>query len=191
MPKAPDIKQGQVVEIDGQQLIVKSIQVSSPTARGAATLYKMTLNELKTGRKKEATFKGDDMINLADFHSRSLSYLYADGEMHTFMDAEDYSQHMLSADDLGDQLSWLHDGMEGLTGLIVNDVLVAIQLPQSVIKQIVETAPGIKGASASARTKPATLEGGVVVQVPEYIENGEKIKVNTETSKFMSRVQGK
>ncbi|MEJ2074281.1 MAG: elongation factor P-like protein YeiP [Reinekea sp.] len=169
MPKAPDIKQGQVVEIDGQQLIVKSIQVSSPTARGAATLYKMILNELKTGRKKEATFKGDDMINLADFHSRSLSYLYADGEMHTFMDAEDYSQHMLSVDDLGDQLSWLHDGMEGLTGLIVNDVLVAIQLPQSVIKQIVETAPGIKGASASARTKPATLEGGVVVQVPEYI----------------------
>ncbi|MEJ2062734.1 MAG: elongation factor P-like protein YeiP [Reinekea sp.] len=133
MPKAPDIKQGQVVEIDGQQLIVKSIQVSSPTARGAATLYKMILNELKTGRKKEATFKGDDMINLADFHSRSLSYLYADGEMHTFMDAEDYSQHMLSVDDLGDQLSWLHDGMEGLTGLIVNDVLVAIQLPQSVM----------------------------------------------------------
>ena len=191
MPKAPEIKTGQVVDIDGQQFIVKAVQVSSPTARGAATLYKMTLNELKSGRKKEQTFKGDDLVNLADFQSRAMSYLYADGDMHTFMDAEDYSQHMLSADDLGDQLNWLHEGMNELVGLIVNDALVAIQLPQSVIKTITETAPGIKGASASARTKPAILEGGVTVQVPEYIESGENIKVNTETGKFMSRVQDK
>ena len=189
MPKAPEIKTGNVIEIDQQQLVVKSIQVSSPTARGAATLYKMTLNDLKTGRKKDATFKGDDVITLADYQSRSMSYLYSDCEMYTFMDAEDYAQYMLSKDELGDQLVWLHDGLEGITGLLVNEALVAIELPQSIEKVIVETAPGIKGASASARTKPATLEGGAVVQVPEYIENGERVKVNTETKKFMSRAK--
>lgn len=187
MPKAPEIKSGQVIEIDDQQFVVKSITVSSPTARGAATLYKMVLNDLTTRRKKDITFKGDDMVNLADFQQITVSYLFADGDSHTFMDVEDYSQHLLMSDELGEQLMWLHEGMEGIRGLVVNDNLVAIELPQSVVKTITETAPGIKGASASARTKPATLEGGIVVQVPEYIEPGERIRVNTETQKFMAR----
>ena len=187
MPKAPDIKPGHIIELDGAQYAVRKVDVHSPSARGAATLYKMTLAELVTKRKREEAFKGDDLLTLADFQSRSMQYLFADGEMHTFMDSEDYSQHLLSSEELGDQLDWLHEGMEGLTGLIVNDELVAIELPQSVVKTIVETAPGIKGASASARTKPAVLDGGITIQVPEYIEPGERIKVNTESRKFMSR----
>lgn len=189
MPRAPEIKSGHVIEIDANQYVVKSVTVSSPSARGAATLYKMIVNEIKTGRKKDVTFKGDDMVSLADYRNCKVSYLYADGDMHTFMDSDDYSQHILSADDLGDQLPWLNEGLEGIMGMMVNDVMVAIVLPQSIDKKIIETSPGIKGASASARTKPATLEGGVVVQVPEYIENGELIKVNTETQKFMSRAK--
>ncbi|TXR53397.1 elongation factor P-like protein EfpL [Reinekea thalattae] len=188
MPKAPDIKSGQVIELDNAQYIVKSITVSSPTARGAATLYKMLLNELKERRKKEVTFKGDDVIQLADFQQISVSYLFSDADSHTFMDTEDYSQHLLFSDDLGDQLMWIHEGMEGIRGLVVDDRLVAIELPQSVVKKITETSPSIKGASASARTKPAILEGGVTVQVPEYIGPGDVIKVNTETEKYMSRV---
>lgn len=187
MPKAPEIKPGNVIELDGSQYTVRKVEVHSPSARGAATLYKMTLNELVTKRKRDVAFKGDEMIALADAQTRNLQYLFADGDMHTFMDVEDYSQHLLSADELGEQLAWLHDGMEGLAGLLVNEELVAIELPQSVTKTIVETAPGIKGASASARTKPALLEGGITVQVPEYIEQGEIIKVNTESKKFMSR----
>lgn len=189
MPKAPEIKANQVIDVEGQTYVIRSINVSSPTARGASTLYKMVLNEVKTGRKKEVTYKGDDVVTLADYRNCNLSYLYADGDMHTFMDAEDYSQHTLSSDDLGEQLLWLHDNLEGLVGMIVNEQLVAIQLPQSIDKKIIDTAPGIKGASASARTKPATLQGGVVVQVPEYIENGEVIRVNTETKKFMQRAK--
>lgn len=188
MPRAPEIKSGQVIDIENQPYIVRSITVSNPSARGAATLYKMTLNELTTGRKKDVSYKGDEVITLADFHPCSLSYLYSDGEMHAFMNTEDFSQYMLSESDLGNQLLWLHEGMEGIVGLMVNDALVAIQLPQSVVKRIIETSPGIKGASASARTKPAIIEGGATIQVPEYIENGELVKVNTELQKFMSRI---
>ncbi|MBU2863149.1 elongation factor P-like protein YeiP [Reinekea forsetii] len=189
MPRAPEIKSGQVIEVDSNQYVVKSITVSSPSARGAATLYKMIVNEIKSGRKRDMTFKGDDVINLADYRNCTVSYLYADGDMHTFMDTEDYSQHTLSADELGDQLPWLSEGLGGIMGMMVNEVMVAIVLPQSIELKIVECSPGIKGASASARTKPATLEGGVVVQVPEYIDVGEVIKVNTETQKFMSRAK--
>ena len=81
----------------------------------------------------------------------------------------------------------LTDGLDGITALLVEDSLVAIDLPQSVVVEIVETAPGIKGASANARTKPATLSTGLIVQVPEYIEQGEMIKVNTTNAKFMAR----
>lgn len=187
MPKAPDIKPGHIIELDATQYIVRKVDVHSPSARGAATLYKMTLNELITKRKREEAFKGDDLLTLADAQTRSVQYLFADGDMHTFMDNEDYSQHMLSADDLGEQLPWLNDSVQGLTGLLVNDVLVAIELPQSVVLTIEETAPAIKGASASARTKPAVLTGGITIQVPEYIAEGERVKVNTESKKFMSR----
>lgn len=187
MPKAPDIKPGHIIELDNSQYIVRKVDVHSPSARGAATLYKMTLNELVTKRKREEAFKGDDLLQIADAQTRALQYLFADGDMHTFMDSEDYAQHLLSTDELGDQLPWLFEGMEGLAGLLVNDVLVAIELPQSVTQKIVETAPAIKGASASARTKPALLEGGITVQVPEYIAEGELIRVNTESRKFMSR----
>jgi len=187
MPKAPEIKPGHVVELDGQPFIVRKVDVHSPSARGASTLYKMTFNDLVTKRKREETYKGDELLTLADAQMRTVQYLYADGDMHTFMDAEDYAQHMLSSDDLDDTLPWLEDGMEGLTGVVVNDVLVAIELPQSVVRTILDCAPAIKGASASARTKPADLGRGLSVQVPEYIEVGERIKVNTESRKFMSR----
>ena len=103
------------------------------------------------------------------------------------MNTTDYSQYLLDADAIADQLSYLIDGLDGITALIVEGNIVAIDLPQSVTLEIVETAPGIKGASANARSKPATLSTGLIVQVPEYIEQGERIKVNTTNANFMSR----
>ena len=94
---------------------------------------------------------------------------------------------MLNRTSLDDQLYYLTDGLEGITALQVDGNIVTLDLPQSVDLEIVETAPGIKGASASARTKPATLVTGLIVQVPEYIEQGEMIKVNTTNAKFIAR----
>jgi len=110
-----------------------------------------------------------------------------DGESYVFMNMEDYSQYMLNPEELEGQTEYLFEGLEGITALLVDGEILGVELPQYVSLQVTETAPGIKGASASARTKPATLSTGIEVQVPEYLENGEIIKVSTETGKFMSR----
>ncbi len=187
MPKANEIKKGQVIDFQGKILAVSLIDVQSPSARGAATLYKMRMKDIKTGQKVENTFTGDDMVTLADFQRRTLQFLFQDGEHYTFMDTEDYSQYMMDEDQLGESGEWLFDGLEGIMGMIVEDQLAAIELPQALVLTVSETNPAMKAASASARTKPATLNNGVVVQVPEYIVEGEEIKVNVETKKFMSR----
>ena len=187
MPKASDLKRGEVVQINGAPHVVKHLEAKNPSARGAATLYKIRFNNLVTGQKRDESLKGDDFLAEADCEKVQVQFSYIDGEHYVFMNTEDYSQHQIGADDLQDQLHYLTDGLDGITALLVEGNLVAIDLPQSVIMEISETAPGIKGASASARTKPATFPSGLVVQVPEYIEQGESIKINTTNAKFMSR----
>jgi elongation factor P len=187
MPKACDLKKGHVVEINEDAYIVKDIDVRSPSARGAVTLYKVRFNNIRTKQKFEETYKGNDMLIDVALIKRSVQYLYPDGALHVFMDSQEYSQYMIEADAIQDELVWITDGMEGLVGLIIDDNMVALEIPISLVFEIMETAPGIKGASATARTKPATLSNGVEIQIPEYLEPGEMVKVNTETKKFMSR----
>ena len=118
---------------------------------------------------------------------RSVQYLYPDGALHVFMDSQEYSQYMIEGDAIEDELIWITDGMEGIVALIIDENMVSIEIPKALVFEILETSPGLKGASATARTKPATLSNGVEIQIPEYLEAGEMVKVNTETKKFMSR----
>ena len=187
MPKASEIKKGDVVEYKGAPHVVKQVITKSPSSRGAATLYKIRLNHVKTGQKVDESLKGEETLEDIDFERRKMQYSYMDGDSYVFMDEEDYSQHSLNRDELGDDCLYIYEGMETVVGMIVDEVLIAIDLPQSIIMTVVDTSPGIKGASASARTKPATMVTGLVVQVPEYLETGEKIKINTEDNRFMSR----
>lgn len=187
MPKASDLKRGHVVDIDGAPHIVRNFEAKSPSARGAATLYKVRFNNLLTGQKLDESFKGDVMLTEADCERVQVQYSYNDGSYYVFMNTEDFSQYNLGADALEGQLDYLQEGLEGITALIVEGNIVAIDLPQSVVMEIAETSPAIKGATASARTKPATLSSGLTIQVPEYVEQGEKVKVNTTNAKFMSR----
>ncbi len=187
MPKACDLKKGNVVEINDEAYMVKHIDVRSPSARGAVTLYKVRFNNIKTKQKYEETHKGNDMLNDVALVKRSVQYLYPDGALHVFMDSENYNQYMIEDDIIEDELVWITDGMEGIVALIIDENMVAIEIPIALVFEISETAPGIKGASASARTKPATLSNGVEIQIPEYLEAGTMIKVNTETRKFMSK----
>jgi len=94
---------------------------------------------------------------------------------------------MVEGDAIKDELVWITDGMEDLVALIIDGNMVSIEIPLTLVFEISETTPGIKGASATARTKPAILSNGVDIQIPEYLEAGEMVKVNTETKKFMSR----
>lgn len=187
MPKASELKKGDVVEYKGAPHIVKQVITKSPSSRGASTLYKIRLNHVKSGQKVDESLKGDETLADIDFERRKMQFSYMDGDSFVFMDEEDFSQHALTTTELGDDRLYIYEGMESVVGMIVDDILIAIDLPQSVVMTVFDTSPGIKGASASARTKPATMITGLVVQVPEYLEPGEQIKINTEDNRFMSR----
>ncbi|HCI12174.1 MAG TPA: elongation factor P-like protein YeiP, partial [Alcanivorax sp.] len=131
--------------------------------------------------------KGDEDVPTVELLRRPVHFSYVDGDDHVFMDDEDFSQYPLKAEDIRDELPFITEGCDGLLALKVGDSVIGLELPLSVVLTITETTPAMKAASASARTKPATLETGLVVQVPEYIQEGEKVKVNTSERKFMSR----
>ena len=187
MPKASELKRGMYIEINNDPHVVKQIEAKSPSSRGASTLYKIRFNNLKTGQKLDESYKSDDMLKEADFTRVDIQYSYKDGDSFIFMNMEDYSQYEVNAKDIEDSVDYLVEGLEELSALIMDGELISIELPQSINLQIIETSPAIKGATASSMTKPATLSTGKVVQVPEYLETGEVVKINTETGKFMSR----
>ncbi|TVQ65783.1 MAG: elongation factor P-like protein YeiP [Oceanospirillales bacterium] len=187
MPKASEIKRGHVVEINGSLYIANQVDVKSPSARGAATLYKIRFNQVPGGRKHEETFVGDDQVKDVQLERRKVSYLYKEDDLYTFMDLEDYSQYSINGSAIEAQQPFLMDGMEGITALLVDGNLITIELPGTVVMEVKETVPSMKAASATGRTKPAIITTGLELQVPEYIEAGEKVKVNTETGKFLSR----
>ena len=137
--------------------------------------------------KLDQTFKGDDMLTDVDFRRRQVQYLYQDADGYTFMDVADYSQFTLGAEQLENVTPFLIDNAEGYTALIVEEVCVGVEPPGTVELTVTQTAPAIKGASQSARSKTAVLESGLEIQVPEYLAEGEVVKVNTLTREFISR----
>jgi len=187
MPKASELKKGSVVEVDGEVYIARNIDIRNPSARGASTLYKVRFFNVRDGKKLELTLKGDEWVKDGNLARHSIQFSYRDGDMITFMDTENYSQYTLRADVLEEQTDYMTEDLEGMVALLVDGEIVSVELPASVVLEIVETAPGIKGASASARTKPALLSTGLEIQVPEYLESGERIKVNTTNGRFVSR----
>lgn len=188
MPKASELKRGMVVEINGIPHVVKQVEAKSPSSRGASTLYKIRFNNLQSGQKLDESYKGDDLLKEADCIRVPIQYSYQDGDNYVFMNSEDYSQYEVNSADLEGLVGYIREDLEGLNALIMDGSLLTIELPQSVNLEIIETVPGIKGASATGRTKAATLSTGLEIQVPEYLEPGEMVKVNTATGKFMSRV---
>ncbi|MBV1870861.1 MAG: elongation factor P-like protein YeiP [Gammaproteobacteria bacterium] len=187
MIKASDLKKSHVIDLGGQLVLVRNIDVKSPSSRGASTLYKVRFNDVKTGQKVEKTLKGDDALQEIELQRRQVQYLYKEDSRHIFMDTEDYNQYALDENQLENESKWLVDNLEGIQALIVDEHAIAIELPSSIDLEVVETAPAIKGASASSRTKTAKLSSGAEVQVPEYLASGEVIKINTSTGKYMSR----
>ena len=187
MTRASDLKKSDVIEHNGSLFVIRQIEVNSPSARGAATLYRVRAAAVGGGPKFEERYKGDEDVPTVELLCRPVHFSYVDGDDHVFMDDEDFSQYPLKAEDIRDELPFITEGCDGLLALKVGDSVIGLELPLSVVLTITETTPAMKAASASARTKPATLETGLVVQVPEYIQEGEKVKVNTSERKFMSR----
>lgn len=185
--KANEIKKGLVIEQDRKKILIKKVIVQSPSSRSGSTLYKVTGSDISSGQKFERRYKGDEVITAVDISRHTVQLLFHDADSYTFMDSENYDQFMLPATSLEDEAIFLYDGLEGLSALISEGELLAIELPSTMSLEITECAPSMKAASSSARTKPATLTTGLVVQVPEYLTPGEIIKINTETREFISR----
>ncbi|MFK7734845.1 MAG: elongation factor P [Pirellulaceae bacterium] len=184
---AKDMKSGSVIVNNDVPVIIEGVNVQSPSARGAATLYKFKARNLLTKQKIDLTLKGTDNLPEADFRKRPVKMMYKDNDDLHLMDQEDFNQFSISVPDCEEQLQYLTEELEGVLALIYQDECVGLQLPATVELNITQCDPSIKGNSVTARTKPATLETGLIVQVPEFIKEGERVKVDTRTGEFISR----
>lgn len=189
MLKACDLARNSIVSINGAPYVVEELKISTPSARGAASIFRFRFRNLITKAKLDQACHGDDKFEDMDFEKRDIQFLYKEQDgVYTFMDVEDYSQFSLNADELGDQTGYLTEDMEGIKSLIVNGAPVAIELPPNVVLEIADCEPTMKGQTVTSRAKTATLSTGLSILVPEYITVGEKVKVDTRTGEFLGRV---
>jgi elongation factor P len=187
MSKASELKKGAIVEINGAPHMLEELSIQTPSARGSASLYKLRFRNLVSKQKVDQTCKGDHPFADIDFEQRPAQFSYMQGDNFVFMDSKDFSEVILTADDVGDQKYYITEELEGLRLLMSNGRVLGLELPPTVELNVDDCGPSIKGASATARTKPATLTTGLVVQVPEYMARGERVRVDTRTGKFLGR----
>lgn len=187
MAKVCDLKKGTIVEINGSPHVLEDLSISTPSARGGSSLYRMRFRNLVSKQKVDKTCKGDDAFPSVDLRRREVQFSYESQGAYVFMDAEDYSEMHLVREDIADEIPYITEDMEGIHALVSEGRVLAIELPPVAELDVAETGPSMKGASATARTKPATLSTGLVVQVPEYLATGERVRVDTKTGKFLSR----
>ena len=178
-------KNGLKIEIDGDPFVMTYFQHVKPGKGGAFVRTK--IKNLRTGRVLEKTFRSGEKVEEADVEDRRMQYLYQDGEALVFMDNETYDQISIPAEQIGDARKFLKENTEVSIVLYKGNPL-NIELPAFVEAEITQTDPGLKGDTASGATKPATLETGAVIQVPLFLKEGEKVRVDTRTGEYVERV---
>jgi elongation factor P len=184
--KATEIRKGNILRINNELYRVLSMQHITPgNWRG---MVQTKLRNLRSGSSAEIRFRSEDEVEKLSLDTKQMQYLYHDAHGYHFMDTETYEQLALSDEALGDTMSYvIAETMIQME--IVDGQPVGIELPVTVDLKVVETAPGIKGATASAQRKPATLETGLVVQVPSFIEQGETVRVSTADGSYLERAK--
>ncbi|HYC54213.1 MAG TPA: elongation factor P [Candidatus Binatia bacterium] len=185
-----DFKRGMRILIENDPYVILDVHQQSPSARGASTLTKLKVRNLRTSQVFEKTFRGGDKVEQPDLELRPVQYLYSDDDGFHFMDTNSYEQIVLSAEDVGDAPGYLKEGLEDIRSVVFNGKVISIDLPNTVVLEVEETNPSIKGGTAQAQTKPARLETGLTIQVPAYLESGELIVVDTRDARFISRAKG-
>jgi elongation factor P len=183
--QASRLKKGMLIKFEGALVRVLEVQHITPGNLRAHVRSKM--RDIRNERLVDHKFRADDNVDRAILDERQMQYLYREADMFVFMDTENYEQVHLSLEVLGDAAQYLMP--ESLISVeFYGESPVGIHLPGTVDLKVVDTAPGIKGATASAQVKPAEVETGLVVTVPSFINNGDVIRVNTETGEYLSRV---
>lgn len=184
---AKDMKRGAIVVFGGAPCMIETINVQSPSARGAATLYKFRARNLVSKQKVDIVLKGTESLDEADFQRREVKFLYSDPDQAHFMDNGNYEQYALNLGDIAEEMRYITEPLEGVRVLLYNDECVALEIPTAVDLKVTRCDPAARGNSATSRTKPAILETGLEVQVPEYLEEGETIRVDTRSGEFLGR----
>ena len=180
-----DLKKGVVIEMDGTLLQVADWE-HIKMGRGSAQV-RLKLRDLKGGHTIEKTFQAGSKFQRVRIDRRTMQFLYAEGELRYFMNTESYEQLPISGELLGEAAQYLAENAE-VDVLFNGDEPIGVELPASVELRITESEPGVKGDTASAVLKPATLESGLVVQVPLFVGPGEVIKISTRTGDYIERV---
>jgi elongation factor P len=183
-----ELKRGDILELDGDPWQVSEIQSQTPSARGASLLVKSKIRNLRTGQMLAKTWRGGDTATSADVEYRTAQYLYRQGDEFLFMDLASYEQIALQREQVGDAADFMLENVEVRT-VLFNERVIALSLPMVVELTVRDTAPAIKGATAQAQLKPATVETGAQVMVPSYIESGERIRVDTRDGRFLERAK--
>ena len=185
MYEITDLKPGRAIRIDGEPYLVISSQFGRKSQSKANMQCK--LKNLKTGAIVARNFQGSEKIEPADVGYRRVQFLYRSGDAFTFMDGSTYDQFDLSSEVVGDSALYLVEGNE-LDALMFEEQPIGIQLKATVDLKVTETMPGVKGDTATGGNKHATLESGPPINVPLFINEGDMVKVNTETGMYMTRV---
>ncbi len=179
-----DFRTGLRIEVDGGIWRVLDFQHVKP-GKGAA-FVRSKLRNLRTGAIQEKTFRAGEKVARAQIDNRRMQYLYANGDQHVFMDNESYEQIELPAANIEYELKFLKENME-VSIIMYQGETLGVELPNTVELEVTETEPGIKGDTASGGTKPATLETGLVVQVPFFVNQGDRLIINTADGTYVSR----
>jgi elongation factor P len=182
--QATRLRKGMLIKVGENLFRVLELQHVTPgNLRG---FVRVKLRNIRTGALADQKLRSEDEIERATLDEKSMQYLYRDGDSFHFMDTETYEQIALTEEVLGDAMNYMV--AESVIEMeFYGSEPVGIELPQTVDLTVVDTTPAIKGATASAQLKPATLETGLVVQVPPFVNQGDRVRINTETGEYQSR----
>uniref|UniRef100_A0A7C3Z2Y5 Elongation factor P n=1 Tax=Desulfobacca acetoxidans TaxID=60893 RepID=A0A7C3Z2Y5_9BACT len=186
MYSTAEFKKGLKIELDGAPYVIVDFQHVKPGKGGAFVRTK--IKNLVTGKVLDQTFRSGEKVKRPDLAEREMQYLYREGDSFYLMDNETYEQFALTADPLGDAVLFLTENLN-VKVLFFNKQPVAVELPTFVELTVVQTEPGVRGDTASGGSKPATLESGAVIQVPLFINEGDRVKVDTRTGTYIERAK--
>jgi len=185
MVSVNDLRTGLTIEIDGEVLSVVEFLHVKP-GKGAA-FVRTKLKNVKTGAVREVTFRAGEKVNRAHIETKEMQYLYRTGDEFTFMDTQSYEQRNMTSDSLGEATKWLKDNMTiGIQ--FYQGKPIGVDVPTFVELVVTQADPGVRGDTVSGATKPATMETGVVVQVPLFVNEGDVLRIDTRTGAYLSRV---
>lgn len=185
MYSTADFRKGLKVELEGTPYNIIEFQHVKPGKGGAFVRTK--LKNLVTGRVIDKTFRAGEKVEKPDLEGKTMEYLYSEGNQYFFMDTETYEQTFLTEEQLGESKNFLQENV-AITALFHQGKLIGVEVPMFVELTVFKTDPGVRGDTVSGGSKPATLETGAVVQVPLFINEGDRIKIDTRTGEYIERI---